>query len=657
MKKSLASILALAMILSCMTGLFTFTVSADTTAVTEISEETEAVVSNFNLTPASGTETSVAPEKEETTTVLLGGNTNDWHANLSAGDEFGIHFSTQGGALYSGNIGIIFGKNELSDVCVVKLYKWSGDVATTKNDDNLVGTYSSASASNNAKNVAISFLDENGNPLPAGEYYASFNYETFYPGGAAVEGGERWDAATSVGKDTTGYLKGFYKNGSVYSVRPLMFDITVGPKAENTVVDFLPSTTEITGSTKFAAHVNTNGQLLTGYAYYAHSYAADINCTIKVYPWNGSRDASIAGEAIYEAAFVHSMHTNPGYTTINFDNVLPAGEYCILIESDKNLGLNRDTASSLTEEIAKYIIDVDYYQKGWGSTEGVVKSQLFLADSVSSFYSASVTVGDDYAINFKVSADDIHVAATYEIVLTGENGLSLTYGTAADALTPVTDANGTYIFTFDKIGPHQMGNIIKAELRAYDINGNLIGSDSVEYSIKQYCENKIATSKDAKLVTMLKDMLNYGAAAQKYVDPDVANADLVNNGMDTTTSTTTSTYTDESFAHTPAGNIGFTTVSVRLNNGVEIILKTVNTDNNVVVGDETLIKENGVYVHRISLLSLTQAYTYTVEGATLTYSLPIYIARRQSSADANLSALLTELMKFGASLNAWNSAM
>jgi hypothetical protein len=63
------------------------------------------------------------------------------------------------------------------------------------------------------------------------------------------------------------------------------------------------------------------------------------------------------------------------------------------------------------------------------------------------------------------------------------------------------------------------------------LNGEVIYTKDT-YSVKQYVIDAINEyNYDTKLIQLLSDMLYYGAAAQKYLNPNIADEDLVTNGV------------------------------------------------------------------------------------------------------------------------------
>ena len=105
--------------------------------------------------------------------------------------------------------------------------------------------------------------------------------------------------------------------------------------------------------------------------------------------------------------------------------------------------------------------------------------------------------------------------------------------------TDITDytydaSTGKYKFVFKGICSDQMSNIVKCTLCA-NIGNQAYASQTKEFSIKQYAEKILEiygpnTDEESKsLCTLMVDMLNYGAAAQKYFDRNKHN--LANSGL------------------------------------------------------------------------------------------------------------------------------
>ena len=96
------------------------------------------------------------------------------------------------------------------------------------------------------------------------------------------------------------------------------------------------------------------------------------------------------------------------------------------------------------------------------------------------------------------------------------------------------DADGRFCFAFTGVTPQFMGEAISASLYASK-DGETYVDTLASYSVRDYCTNVMTQYPDnAKLQTLLSDLLVYGAAAQTYTDVNT-NA-LVTSGLDLTPS-------------------------------------------------------------------------------------------------------------------------
>ena len=85
-----------------------------------------------------------------------------------------------------------------------------------------------------------------------------------------------------------------------------------------------------------------------------------------------------------------------------------------------------------------------------------------------------------------------------------------------------------YVFTCN-VAAKDMAGTITAKVVCSDGNGGTVEGTEYTYSVQQYAEaliNKDGASDEEK--ALAKAMLNYGAYAQKYFDPDVAAGELAN---------------------------------------------------------------------------------------------------------------------------------
>ena len=129
-----------------------------------------------------------------------------------------------------------------------------------------------------------------------------------------------------------------------------------------------------------------------------------------------------------------------------------------------------------------------------------------------------------YAVDFdesRVNIDDVHML----IWLEAQDEYTKDEGTHVieldNAGTQNIDGVDHIIFQYSGLSASQMTDVVYA--RAYvEIDGEICYSDAKKYSVLQYAYNKMgktaAASTDANLISLLENMLNYGALAQKYTN-------------------------------------------------------------------------------------------------------------------------------------------
>ena len=228
------------------------------------------------------------------------------------------------------------------------------------------------------------------------------------------------------------------------------------------------------------------------------------------------------------------------------------------------------------------------------------------------FTSASLTIGSNYAVNFKVPV----LAFEQYGVMPGDEDFFITAlmeGKDQDTLIKtatvqtVTFADGStkdyYVFSFDKVAPQEMNKEIVVTL---NVKG---ATDTRSYSVAEYCYSQLDKNRDdARFTTVLIALLRYGAEAQKYeaaneraavAAEDLATYKLENvepfkslyAGVNTTTS-----YVDDdptTSNYNPATGITNQAVNIMLNNGITFRY-TIYTNGADLENLKFVVRENGV---------------------------------------------------------------
>lgn len=151
-----------------------------------------------------------------------------------------------------------------------------------------------------------------------------------------------------------------------------------------------------------------------------------------------------------------------------------------------------------------------------------------ILDDDPAFLGASISLESDFSLHFYVP----------ETVLAGKTNPHVLF-TKQTTDGPVVVCQYDYVeelvgdtlcrrYTFRNLSASEMGTEVSARL-FYNDQGTDHMSNALTYSVKQYAMNMLEQTEDDALRTLLVDMLNYGAEAQKYFGVNVeqlANAEL-----------------------------------------------------------------------------------------------------------------------------------
>lgn len=146
------------------------------------------------------------------------------------------------------------------------------------------------------------------------------------------------------------------------------------------------------------------------------------------------------------------------------------------------------------------------------------------------FYGTTMTLGGTLDMNFLVLSTQLQAGTSYYAVVTKQYA----DGTEASVQIPMEqwqsiDVNGApylYYFTYTGMNAKEMTDNVTAVIYSDGIQVSLSKTDS----IRDYAMRALANTTDAATITMLVEMLNYGAAAQvhfeNYHADDLANSQL-----------------------------------------------------------------------------------------------------------------------------------
>ena len=288
------------------------------------------------------------------------------------------------------------------------------------------------------------------------------------------------------------------------------------------------------------------------------------------------------------------------------------------------------------------------------------------------FSSASLMLQHDLTINYFVDAnlfvEDAYVNPYVTFVV----------GNATETVTEYTVRDGMYVFACRHLSPSQMGDTMTATLYG-ELDGQLY-SYAMEYGVSKYCYSMLAQTEDAKLRTLLVDLLNYGAAAQTYTwykDKTLCNANLTAEQLAWGTSAVpaVSSVTNTKYAVTENKKVSWKAASLVLQNSVTMrfrfgaqSIENLSVKISAAGSEWTLTQisaaaglEGQYYVDFTGLTARQMrenVYVTVYEGDTavsntLLYSVESYAAAKQNDADADLVALLVAMIRYGDSAAAY----
>ena len=268
---------------------------------------------------------------------------------------------------------------------------------------------------------------------------------------------------------------------------------------------------------------------------------------------------------------------------------------------------------------------------------------------------ASLNIKDNIDVYYYVTAKAGFKSASASFTFNGETTTVSEYTTLED---------GRLVFVFEGINPAQLGDAINATVSVKYTTDTYTATNN-GMSVKKYyqmAQNYEGTKNDTALMTLLSDLLVYGAAAQTYVGDTDA---LVTEGLTLTPSTnaipeSVFAVTGEAFKSVAlelGSDVTFV-IGVELEGG-DVVTVNFNGKTTTYAQEDLVADENGVYTIKVAGVFATayaEVLTAEVNGNTLTYSVNSYINEKANDENANLAALVAALNNYGASAAAYKNS-
>lgn len=233
----------------------------------------------------------------------------------------------------------------------------------------------------------------------------------------------------------------------------------------------------------------------------------------------------------------------------------------------------------------------------------------------------------------------------------------------------------TFAFRFEHILPQQFGDEVRATLYATR-DGESVSVCRESYSVREYCIYGIENSENAALVTLLSDLLIYGARAQAVAG--YRTDALVTDGVDLSHASGTPTISEEKnkLARTgePSGEVAWRGAGLRLENRMALYLTfragsvaglrvvvTFDGGERVYTEEDFVPRGDGyvLYVNGIPAAKYDAEVTARFEregtllGESLTYSVNSYLYAKAAGGEGDLAALLCAIYNYGESVRAY----
>ena len=431
------------------------------------------------------------------------------------------------------------------------------------------------------------------------------------------------------------------------------------------------------------------------------------NVTIGLAP--GATTAALLTTQLYQQDMPNKVNITLDGCTIDLVTVAPSGNITVIDANDSN-GWNVVTATFkgtkiLVSDLSKVKFENVHASNGssvaWGVGESLVeihlpegaaqptltlknaegktvKAELVKTEGGKDIYklaapelrfaSAFLRLNEDIDFLYAVSVPEGYENPYVVFTLNGKNY----------TVTDYKVEDGYYVFALCAVTPKHMGDNICATVYA-TYNGAPVSKTKAEYSIKQYCADLIELyPTDTALITLVSDLLTYGAASQKY--SGYKTDALVTDGLDLTPSTFAPLTEDANILDMTGeadANVSWVSAGMTLGSSVTARFTFVATETDGLTvkvsinGREkefaaTDFKSLGDNIYEISFAGIMaseydDAITVTFNrggsqvGEMLTYSVNTYIYNMQDRTEVRFTDLVKAMYLYGKSAKAYSA--
>ena len=263
--------------------------------------------------------------------------------------------------------------------------------------------------------------------------------------------------------------------------------------------------------------------------YYTYEISADVT---NYYVSDGALTSETENVVVWtkpftvgDATHIHTEVADAAVAPTCTATGLTAGSHCsecgAVIIAQTVVATTGHTAG---KEVHENVVDgVSYDKVVYCSVcgEEMSRETVALTDSTLKINGATLELENDISVLVNSKTTTVGSYTNPYIIVVHELKDGETKETKVEGI--LNDAGDTYVFRYEGVEAKQVGDSFVCTIYAYDANGYVVkGVSAAPYSAKTYCTNTISKnisntdSKSTALVTLLVDLLNYSAEAQKY---------------------------------------------------------------------------------------------------------------------------------------------
>ncbi len=343
-----------------------------------------------------------------------------------------------------------------------------------------------------------------------------------------------------------------------------------------------------------------------------------------------------ASSADYDLAYTNDIWgTQKGAMKVTFKN-----------STFNSPALYTDDESSLVNILREYS-----KHDAYNGLSYTFEGNTVIGQTLPKINNVSVSVGESLSLNYYTNIDAQDKDA-YTVQVDGET------------IAPKVNDENKVLFTFDGIGPHQIGEVFEAKLYRGE---ELVGTKT--YSVENYLHDLYNTGDNASddtIVNVIRAIINYGRAAQAYLSLPVTisfpeGMAVTDTGIDASALKDTEGYVEYTLSEAnKTADTYIASAGVRFDTVNKIYFKisaasapsvTLNGETVTLTEEDKVGGYYVVYTDAIAPTAYDTVFTLTVGEVTITYSVYNYIAAMDG--DAQIGALVDALYAYNLTVNAY----